>query len=116
MPVTRVMLEYVHPWPNHAGLFLARHNGGFARAGLDVELISDGYDRGGAPAMLARGEYDVASLRLGHVLQSRSAGVPFVAVATLNQRQLGSVITTPATGISRFADLDYGGLRRLCGR
>ena len=64
MPVTRVMLEYVHPWPNHAGLFLARHNGGFARAGLDVELISDGYDRGGAPAMLARGEYDVASLRL----------------------------------------------------
>ena len=26
--------------------------------------------------MLARGEYDVASLRLGHVLQSRSAGVP----------------------------------------
>ena len=56
MPVTRVMLEYVHPWPNHAGLFLARHNGGFARAGLDVELISDGYDRGGAPAMLARGE------------------------------------------------------------
>ena len=63
MPVTRVMLEYVHPWPNHAGLFLARHNGGFARAGLDVELISDGYDRGGAPAMLARGEYDVASQR-----------------------------------------------------
>ena len=41
MPVTRVMLEYVHPWPNHAGLFLARRNGGFARAGLDVELISD---------------------------------------------------------------------------
>ena len=106
MPVTRVMLEYVHPWPNHAGLFLARRNGGFARAGLDVELISDGYDRGGAPAMLARGEYDVASLRLGHVLQSRSAGVPFVAVATLNQRQLGAVITTPATGISRFADLE----------
>ena len=106
MPVTRVMLEYVHPWPNHAGLFLARRNGGFARAGLDVELISDGYDRGGAPAMLARGEYDVASLRLGHVLQSRSTGVPFVAVATLNQRQLGAVITTPATGISRFADLE----------
>ena len=56
--------------------------------------------------MLARGEYDVASLRLGHVLQSRSTGVPFVAVATLNQRQLGAVITTPATGISRFADLE----------
>ena len=32
MPVTRVMLEYVHPWPNHAGLFLARRNGGFAHA------------------------------------------------------------------------------------
>ncbi len=106
MPVTRVMLEYVHPWPNHAGLFLARRNGGFARAGLDVDLISDGYDRGGAPEVLARGEYDIASLRLGHVLQSRSTGTPFVAVATLNQRQLGSVITTPETGIARFADLE----------
>ena len=106
MPVTRVMLEYVHPWPNHAGLFLARRNGAFARVGLDVDLISDGYDRGGAPGVLARGEYDVASLRLGHVLQSRSTGTPFVAVATLNQRQLGSVITTASTGIARFADLE----------
>lgn len=106
MPLTRVMLEYVHPWPNHAGLFLARRNGVFARAGLDVDLVSDGYDRGGAPAALARGECDVASLRLGHVLQSRATGTPFVAVATLNQRQLGAVITTPATGIARFADLE----------
>lgn len=106
MSLTRVMLEYVHPWPNHAGLFLARRNGGFARLGLDVDLVSDGYDRGGAPEVLARGECDVASLRLGHVLQSRTTGTPFVAVATLNQRQLGAVITTPDTGITRFADLE----------
>jgi ABC-type nitrate/sulfonate/bicarbonate transport systems, periplasmic components len=106
MSVTRLRLEYVHPWPNHAGLFLARARGLFAQRGLDVDLISDGTDRGDAATLLARGEYDVASLRLGQVLESRASGVPFVAVATLNQRQLGAVITTPATGITRFADLE----------
>lgn len=106
MSVTRVRLEYVHPWPNHAGLFLARKKGFFAEEGLDVELISDGWDRGDAAALLARNEYHVASLRLGQLLESRLTGSPFVAVATLNQRQLGAVITTPQTGIGRFADLE----------
>lgn len=105
MAITRMRLEYVHPWPNHAGLFLARRNGAFARRGLDVDLISDGTDRGDAATLLSRGEYDFASIRLGQVLESRLTSVPLVAVATLNQSQLGGLITTSATGIRRFADL-----------
>lgn len=102
----RTRLEYVHPWPNHAGLFLARREGHFAERGYDVDLISDGWDRGDAAALLARGEYDFASLRLGQVLESRLTDTPFVAVATLNQSQLGGLITTASTGIRRFRDLE----------
>jgi len=106
MALTRMRLEYVHPWPNHAGLFLARHAGAFARRGLDVDLISDGVDRGDAARLLTRGEYDIASIRLGQVLESRLTRTPLVAVATLNQSQLGGLITTSATGIRRFRDLE----------
>ena len=35
----RVMLEYFHPWPNSAGLYLAREKGWYSDAGLDVELV-----------------------------------------------------------------------------
>lgn len=102
----RTRLEYVHPWPNHAGFFLARGRGLFAERGLDVDLISDGWDRGDAAALLARGEYDIGVLRLGQLLESRRTDVPFVGVATLNQSQLGGLITIPATGIRRFRDLE----------
>lgn len=106
MSTTRLRLEYVHPWPNHAGLFLARRRGRYAEHGLDVDIISDGVDRGDAAELLARGEYDFASLRLGQLLQHQSDGPRFIAVATFNQSQLGAVITTPDRGIRGFADLE----------
>ncbi|WP_253953834.1 ABC transporter substrate-binding protein [Schaalia sp. 19OD2882] len=104
--LVRMHLEYVHPWPNHAGLFVARKEGFYAEEGLDVDLVSDGDDRGDAAAKLARGEYDLASVRLGQVVESRGTDTPLISIGTFNQRQLGAVMTTPDTGIRRFADLE----------
>ena len=38
MTAVRVMLDYVHPWPNAAGFYVARERGWYREAGLDVEL------------------------------------------------------------------------------
>ena len=46
MTSIRVMLDYVHPWPNAAGFYVARERGWYQEAGLDVELTTHDYGRG----------------------------------------------------------------------
>lgn len=66
MKLVRIRMEYVHPWPNHAGLFTARAQGFYRQAGLDVDIIADGWERGTPAELVARGEYQFASIRLGN--------------------------------------------------
>ena len=45
MELTRIRMEYVVTWPNHAGLFVARKKGWYQEGGLDVYISWDGFDR-----------------------------------------------------------------------
>ena len=106
MDLTRIRLEYVVTWPNHAGLFVARKKGWYQEAGLDLDISWDGFDRGTPAELAAKGEFQFASIRLGELLETRHSDHPFVAVATFNQNQLGGVITLKEKEISRFRDLE----------
>lgn len=106
MKVVRLRLEYVVAWPNHVGMFLARHKGWYAEKGLDVDLVWGGWDRGTPIDLVNKGEYQFASARLGDLLETRRSETPYVGVATFNQKQLGGVISVASTGISRWRDLE----------
>lgn len=53
----KVRLEYVHPWTNHAGFYLARARGLYAERGLDVDFISGDFYRGDPACLVERGEF-----------------------------------------------------------
>ncbi|MFI9833007.1 ABC transporter substrate-binding protein [Streptomyces sp. NPDC051913] len=106
MPHIRVMLDYFHPWPNSAGLYLSRARGWFAEAGLDVELAVQDPGRGDTLEYLARGEVDFGIFPPNRLLARRAAhGQPLIAVAAVNHRGLEAIQTTTSTGITRPRDL-----------
>ena len=104
MELTRIRMEYVVTWPNHAGLFVARKKGWYQEGGLDVDISWDGFDRGTPAQLAAKGEFQFASIRLGELLDTRHSEHTFVAVATFNQHQLGVVITREENGSNRFRE------------
>ncbi|MGX7826527.1 ABC transporter substrate-binding protein [Actinokineospora sp. 24-640] len=57
-----VGLQYMHPWPNDAGLVLARQLGWFAEVGLDVRFVLPDLHHGRPSDYLLRGDVDVALL------------------------------------------------------
>lgn len=106
MPHIRVMLDYFHPWPNSAGLYVSRARGRFAEAGLDVELVVQDPGRGDTLEYLARGEVDFGIFPPNRLLARRAGdGQPLIAVAAVNHRALEAIQTTTSTGITRPRDL-----------
>ncbi|MFF3984380.1 ABC transporter substrate-binding protein [Streptomyces sp. NPDC001797] len=106
MPHIRVMLDYFHPWPNSAGLYVARARRWYEAAGLDVELVVQDPGRGDTLEYLARGEVDFGIFPPNRLLARRAAlGQPLVAVAAINHRGLEAIQTTTSTGITRPRDL-----------
>lgn len=85
---------------------MARAKGWYKDAGLDVSIISDGRDRGTPADLVAQGEYDMALIRLGELLELRHSQCPMVGVATLNQCQLGGIFALKSSGIRSFKDLE----------
>ena len=107
MAITRVRLEYVHPWTNHAGFYLARARGGYAERGIDPEFSAGDTFRGDPATLLERGEVDYALMRLIDLVRHQhGAEHRLVSVAVLNQRQIGGVVTRRGTGIGRLRDLE----------
>ncbi|WP_322049832.1 ABC transporter substrate-binding protein [Paraburkholderia bannensis] len=105
--MTRItlMLEYFHPWTNAAGFYLARDEGWFAQAGLDVEIVVPDPARGDALAHLARHEVDFGVFPSNRLFVQREAGRPLVGIAAINHRALETIQTVAATGIERPRDL-----------
>lgn len=99
-------LEYVHPWPNAAGLYVARNENLLVDKGLDFEITFGGYDRGDPVTLLARGEADIAIVPPNRLIAARERGLRVVGVAAINQTPLEAVISTTATGIARPRDLE----------
>lgn len=107
----KVRFEYVHSWTNHAGMYVARKQGLYQRRGLDVEFTSGDTYRGDVATQLARGEYDIALIRLNQLLAHQHDDSQLISFAVMNQSQIGGIITNKSTGIKRFKDLEG---KRVC--
>jgi NitT/TauT family transport system substrate-binding protein len=105
MPL-RVMLDYIHPWPNAAGFFVARDRGWYANVGLDVELTVHDFGRGDTLAYLARSEVDFGVFPSNRLLVRRERREPLIGLAAVNQTGLETIQARRASGISRPRDLE----------
>jgi len=102
----RVMLDYVHPWPNAAGFYVARERGWYKDAGLDIELTTHDYARGDTLAHLARYEVDFGVFPSNRLLVRRERREPLVGVAAVNQAGLETIQVRRAAGIERPSGLE----------
>ena len=102
----RAMLDYVHPWPNAAGFYVARERGWYREAGLEVELTVHDFGRGDTLAHLARYEVDFGVFPSNRLLVRRERREPLVGVAAVNQTGLETIQARRAAGISRPRDLE----------
>ncbi len=105
MTSIRVMLDYVHPWPNAAGFYVARARGWYREAGLEVELTTHDYGRGDTLAHLGRAEVDFAVFPSNRLLVRREKNEPLVGIAAINQTGLETIQALRGTGITRPRDL-----------
>jgi ABC-type nitrate/sulfonate/bicarbonate transport system substrate-binding protein len=102
----RVMLDYVHPWPNAAGFFVARESGLYAAAGLDVELTVHSFGRGDTLSYLARSEVDFGVFPSNRLLVRRERREPLIGVAAINQTGLETIQAARHADVSRPRDLE----------
>ncbi|MFJ3899830.1 ABC transporter substrate-binding protein [Streptomyces sp. NPDC090083] len=101
----RVMLDYFHPWPNSAGLFVARERGWYREAGLEVELSVQDPGRGDTLEYLATRQADFGLFPPNRLLVRRAQGQPLLGLAAVNHRALEAIQTVTGRGIERPRDL-----------
>lgn len=111
----RVVLSWLDQ-AQFAGFYMAQEQGYYAKAGLDVEIISGGTDLRPLQA-LQGGECDFAVMMLAEGLSGRSRGTPLVNVAQLMQTSSLMLVARSDSGIRTPRDLDekrvslwFGGL------
>ena len=98
-----VMLDYL-PNADHAGIYAAQANGDFARAGLDVELITPS-DPSAPLRQLQAGRVDLAITYEPELLLARDKGTNLVGVSSLISRPLTSVMAVKGSGVKTIQDL-----------
>jgi ABC-type nitrate/sulfonate/bicarbonate transport system substrate-binding protein len=104
-----VVLDWT-PNTNHSGVYLARANGWYRAAGLDVKIVQPG--DAGALQLLGSGKADVAYSPQEELIPARAQGVPVVAIAAVIQHNTSSLLALSKSGIEGPADLaghTYGG-------
>ena len=101
----RVVLEYLHPWPNSSGFHVASSQGWYRELGLDVDLRVCDPLVGDSLEHLARGDAELAVFPSNRLLVRRERGEALRGIAAINQRALETIQTTAATGIGRPAEL-----------
>jgi putative hydroxymethylpyrimidine transport system substrate-binding protein len=106
MARVRVVLGYLHPWPNDAGFYAAAVNGDYGAVDLDVEIAVADPLRGDALAHLARGEADFAVCPSNRLLVRRARGERLLGVAAINHRGMETIQTVSDTGITRPRELE----------
>jgi NitT/TauT family transport system substrate-binding protein len=100
------MLDYLHPWPNAAGFYVARERGWYHEAGLDVELTVHDPGRGDTLAHLSRNEVDFGVFPSNRLLVRRERREPLVGIAAVNQTGLETIQAGRSAGIARPSDLE----------
>lgn len=89
---------------NHAGIFMARENGYFTDAGLDVEIFVPA-DPTTVLQTVGAGRDTFGLTYQSDVLQARSQGVKVKAIAGLVQHPLNSMMVLASSDIQSPADL-----------
>jgi putative hydroxymethylpyrimidine transport system substrate-binding protein len=98
-----VMLDWL-PNPDEAPLFVAAHEGFFARHGLQVTLVAPS-DSSTPPMMAATGHADIAITYQPQLYLLVARGVKLVRFATLIDSPLDSVIALKGGPVRSLADL-----------
>lgn len=105
----RVVLDWT-PNTNHAGMYLAKQEGWYEDAGLDVTFVEPG--EAGSLQALAAGKGEVAVSVQEELIPARAAGLPVQSVAAIVQHNTSSLVSLASDGIERPRDLEgktYGG-------
>lgn len=97
-----VVLDWT-PNTNHSGVYLAKQNGLYDRAGLDVSIVEP--DQAGAVAQLVAGNATFAFSYAEQVLPAREQGTPVVSIATVLTTNTSSLVSPADRGIRRPRDL-----------
>jgi ABC-type nitrate/sulfonate/bicarbonate transport system substrate-binding protein len=101
-PIT-VMLNWT-PNNHHAGIYIAKANGWYAQAGLDVSIVEP--SEAGTEAVVAAGKAQFGVSQAESVIPARAQGLPIVSIATILPHNDSSLIALSSTGIQRPKDLD----------
>lgn len=98
-----LMLDWL-PNPDEAPVFVAKHEGFFARHGLDVDIIAPS-DATTPPMMAATGHVDIAISYQPQLYLLAAHGVPLMRFATLVDTPLDSILVPTPGPIHSLADL-----------
>jgi len=93
------------PQAQFAGLYVAKDLGIYEKYGLDVTIITGGFDHPGIE-YLKQGKVDFVTLFLSAAIQERSKGLKLINVAQTSQRSAQVLVAKKTSGISEPADLD----------
>ena len=99
----RLMLDYF-PNADHAGIYAAKANGNFAKAGLDVDVQAPS-DPAAPLKLLAAGRVDLAISYEPELLLARDQGAKLVAVGAIVQKPLTAIISIGKHAIDDPAQL-----------
>jgi ABC-type nitrate/sulfonate/bicarbonate transport system substrate-binding protein len=90
---------------NHIGLIVARENGYFAEAGLEVDILP--YSDTASTALLAAGAVDFAYMTALGFMSAKAGGAEITALWVTMQREAGRLVyNSDNADISRPADLE----------
>lgn len=92
------------PWGSHAAMHLAKHNGWFKEAGLDVD-VQDGRGSGNTLQLVNAGQVDVGQIQLGLIPAARQGGAHVKGVADWARRTDLCVLVDKDAPIEKVADL-----------
>ena len=98
-----LMLDYF-PNADHAGIYAAQAAGDFEQAGLKVDIRQPS-DPAAPIKQVAAGRVDVAISYEPELMRARDQGLNVVAIGALIRGPLTSIISLPAAGIRKPADL-----------
>lgn len=107
-PVT-ICLDWT-PNINHAGLYIAQHEGYFTQQGLDVTIVQPGDNY--ALQLVAAGQAQFGISYQEEVTFGRIQGIPVVSLAAIMQHNTSCFASPKDKGIETVADFDgrtYGG-------
>ena len=92
-----LVLDYL-PNPDHVGIFTAQERGEFAKAGLDVRIVTPS-DPAAPLKLLAGGRADIAVSYQPEILLARDKGLEVLSIGALAQRPLTSLMAVKGRSV-----------------